>query len=747
MVNFNKLLASIFLFIIFFTNNSFAEVVNKIEVNGNNRISKETIMVFGDIAIGKNYESSDINLLIKKLYESDFFSNISIELKNNKLTIYVEENPIINTVILKGEKAEKYREKIKEALTLKENSSYIANNIKRDVNQIKIFYRALGYYFIKIDAKVEKLEKNRVNVIFNLDKGKKAKIAKIYFLGDKKIRDKKLRDIITSQESRFWKVISKNVYLNKQRIELDKRLLKSYYRNRGYYEAKVTSTNVEYSEGEGFVLTYSIDAGKRYRFSKIFANVSESLEKDAFLSLSDEFDKLVGKYYSQKKLNDVLEKIDSLTEQKELQFINHNVLETLDGNEVEVKINIFEGKKVIIERINIVGNSVTNDSVIRGEMIVDEGDPFSVLLVNKSINEIKGRNIFGNVDYKILPGSSEDLNILQINVEERATGEIMAGAGIGTDGTSVAFSITENNWLGKGIQLNTALNLSESKVSGNIYVKDPNYKFSGNAVKASLDISSTDRSTTSGFKSSRSGFELGTSFEQYENLFFSPDLNVIIEDIEVDSSASQAVKNMEGNFFNIDVGYGITLDKRDLTYRPTEGYKTTFTQSLPILQDSSAILNGLDIKAYHDFSDDIIGTLKFHARTINGVDDDVRLTRRLYVPRQRLRGFDVYKVGPKDGDDWIGGNYVSALSAEAQLPNLLPESYRTDFTLFMDTANVWEVDYSDSVDDSNKIRSSVGIGANVFTTIGPLSFVLAQHITKATQDETQTFNFQLGTSF
>ena len=147
---------------------------------------------------------------------------------------------------------------------------------------------------LKLDTKIEKLEKNRVKIIFSIDKGEKAKISKIYFLGDKKIRDKRLRDVITSQESKFWKFLSRNVYLNYARIELDKRLLKNYYRNKGYYEVTISSSNVEYSEGEGFVLTYSIDAGKRYRFKKIFANVSESLDKTAFFPLETEFNKLVG---------------------------------------------------------------------------------------------------------------------------------------------------------------------------------------------------------------------------------------------------------------------------------------------------------------------------------------------------------------------------------------------------------------------------------------------------------------------
>ena len=161
----------------------------------------------------------------------------------------------------------------------------------------------------------------------------------------------------------------------------------------------------------------------------------------------------------------------------------------------------------------------------------------------------------------------------------------------------------------------------------------------------------------------------------------------------------------------------------------------------------SSIINTYDISAYNDLSEDVIGSVKFFIRSIHGVDEDVRLTNRLFLPRHKLRGFNTSKVGPKDGEDYIGGNYTSALSLEAGLPNLLPESYRTDFSLFLDTANVWSVDYSDSIDDSNKIRSAVGIGANVFTTIGPLSFTIAQDISKASTDETETFNFRLGTSF
>jgi len=737
----------VILFSIFFNVNSYSEVVKKVNVQGNNRISSETIIIFGDIAIGKNYEESDISLLIKKLYETSFFTNISVELANNKLTIAVEENPIVNSVIFKGEKTGKFKKRILELLHVRENTSFVRNLIERDINQIKSFYKELGFYFVNIDVEIEKLEKNSLNLIYSIERGEKAKISKIYFLGDKKFRDKKLRDIITSDEAKFWKFLSRNVYLHQGRIEMDKRLLINYYKNKGYYEVDLVSSNVEYSEGEGFILTYSINAGKRYKFKKIFADVSKALDNSAFFPLASEFNKLVGEYYSQKKLNSLLEKIDKLSEQKELQFINHSVLETLDGNGVVVKINIFEGKKFVIEKINIAGNTVTNDSVIRGELLVDEGDPYSALLVNKSINKIKGRRIFSEVTPKTLPGSSEDYKILEITVKEKSTGEIMAGAGIGTDGTTFMFSVTENNWLGKGINLASVLNLSEEKISGSIAVTDPNYHFSGNSVSAAFDVSQSDKTATSGFRSSRTGGSLGVSFEQYENIYLSPSIDIVHENIETESTASTAIKKMDGDYFNSNFTYGLTIDKRNQSWQPTEGYKASFFQGLPLIQDSSAIINRFNISNYHDFSEDIIGSLKFQFRAIYGTDGDVRLTERQYISSKRLRGFVKGKVGPKDGDDWVGGNYVTGLSAEAALPNLLPESYKTDIGLYLDTGNVWGVDYNDSVDDSNKIRSSVGIAANVFTPIGPLSWTFSQAITKASTDSTETFNFNIGTSF
>ena len=234
---------------------------------------------------------------------------------------------------------------------------------------------------------------------------------------------------------------------------------------------------------------------------------------------------------------------------------------------------------------------------------------------------------------------------------------------------------------------------------------------------------------------------------KYEDIFISPSIDISYEDISTDATATAAVKKMEGSFSNIDLGYGISLDKRNQTFQPTDGYKTNFIQTLPLIQDSSSILTGLSGSIYHSLSEDVVGSIKYYMRSVHGVDGDVRLTNRLFLPAKRLRGFQASKVGPIDGDDFVGGNYVTALGFEASLPNLLPETLKTDISVFLDTGNVWSVDYNESLDDSNKIRSSVGISANVFTVMGPLNFTLAQDLTKASTDLTERFNFRLGTSF
>ncbi|MDC0943094.1 BamA/TamA family outer membrane protein [Pelagibacteraceae bacterium] len=240
----------------------------------------------------------------------------------------------------------------------------------------------------------------------------------------------------------------------------------------------------------------------------------------------------------------------------------------------------------------------------------------------------------------------------------------------------------------------------------------------------------------------------GTSFEQYRDIKVSLGLSASIDDLKTEDSASATLKKQEGNFSELAGSYGFSVDKRDRVFMPTSGTISSFNQSLPIYADKKFIGNTLASSVYKSFSDNIVGSTKIYLSTINGLDDDdVRLNKRKRLSTTRLRGFEAGKVGPVDGKDHVGGNYAAALNFEANLPNLLPDNTNADASLFLDFGNVWGVDYSNELDDSNKVRSTTGVNINWKSPIGPISFVFSQALLKAGTDKTESFNFNLGTTF
>ncbi len=737
----------IVIFLLFFSTNSFSEIVNKVNVQGNERISKETILVYGEISVPSNYEKKDLNKIIKNLYSTNFFDDIKASINNGVLEIIVKEYPIINSITVEGELKEERIRELKDRIQTKKNSPYIKNIIKEDIDLIKKLYLSMGFNFTKIDSKIEEISENRINLFFFINRGEKTKISKIYFIGDKKIRDRRLRDIIVSQEHKFWKVLTKNVYLNSQNIELDKRLLSNYYKSLGYYDVQVLSSNAEIETDSSTTLTYNIDAGTRYRIQKISTNVDSAIDKSIFMPLNKKFKKVVGNYYSPFTVKKLLDEVDLLIAKKDVQFVEHSVSEIIVKDNIEVQINIFEGEKKVVEKINIKGNTVTNESVIRSELLLDEGDPFSLLKLKQSIAKIKARGIFSEVERNVTDGSIKNSKVIDIFVEEQPTGEISAGAGVGTNGGSIAFTIKENNYLGRGIELSTSVEADEESLKGQVKVIDPNYNFSGNSVGWIVSNTTNDK-PDAGYKNNLASMGINTTFEQYKDVYLSTAVNLNYDDLEVDSTASDSLKKQAGTFTDLAFDYAVRLDTRDRAYMPTSGSIVSFGQTLPVYADSPYLRNRFTSSKYNSFGEDIVGSFKFFGSSIHGLQgEDVRLSKRAKLPSTRLRGFKPNKVGPLDGTDYVGGNYAAAINIETNLPNLFPESTKTDVGLFLDIGNVWGVDYDSTIDDSNKIRSSVGINTSWLSPIGPMSFILSQDLSKADTDQTQSFTFNLGTSF
>ena len=731
----------------FFSLNVYAEVVQKLEVKGNKRISDQTIEVYGEVKIGKDYSANDVNKVLKDLYSTNFFEDIKISLNKGILSIVVKEYSVINSIDLQGEKSNNIKKLVLEELELKERESFIENKLSQDINIIKKVYASIGFNFIEVEAKIEKFDNNRINLVYFLDKKKKTNIAKINFIGDKKVKEKRLRDIIVSEEKKFWKFLSKNTFLNSNTIELDKRLLINYYKALGYYDVQVLSSNAVVSQKNLTNLTYTINAGTRYRINKISTNVSDVLDKKTFISLQGTFTKVIGKYYSPFTVKKLLDELDTLIANNDLQFIEHSVNEILEDESIEIKINIFEGNKELVQRIDIVGNTITDEAVIRSELLLDEGDPFNNLKLDQSMSRLKARNIFGEVENKVVDGSTKGEKIIEISVEEKPTGEISAGAGVGTNGGSFSANITENNWLGKGISVGTSLDVSKETFQGALTYSNPNHNFSGNSLNYFVS-STSNKKSTSGYNNKIYSTGIGTKFEQYKNIYISPKISFAYDNLTVESTGSKSLKKQEGSFTDLSFSYGISLDNRDRAFAPTDGYISTFTQSLPIYADSPYLKNTYAFSKYKTITPDAIGTFKIFGSAINGLnDEDVRLNKRINVSSNRLRGFEAGKVGPKDGIDFVGGNYAMVSNLELSLPNLLPEATKTDIGLFLDVGNVWAVDYDSSVDDSNNLRSTAGVNTSWTSPVGPMTFVFSKNLAKANTDIVETFNFRLGTTF
>ena len=731
----------------FLYSNLFAEIVKKFNVKGNNRISSETIKVYGGIEINKNYNEVDLNIVLNKLYDTEFFEDVKVSIVKNELVIVVKEFPFVDQLIIIGEKSNKYKKEIKKVVSTKEKRSFIKSNLVKDIEKIKLLYSSVGYNSAKIEIKTKEVGANRVDVLIEINRGEKTKISSINFIGNKKISNRRLRDVISSQEHKFWKVLARNTNFNKNLLDLDTRLMTNYYKSSGFYDAKVSSKLAKINEAGNAEIIYSIDEGERYIVKKISTNIDVVFDKKIFFPLNKTFEKYIGDYYSPFKVKKILENLDEIIETNNLQFVEHNVEEQIGDKSINIILNVYEGEKNLIERINVFGNNITNEDVIRGELILDEGDPFSRLNLEKSIANIKSRNIFRAVKYEVTDGSKSNLKQIDISVEERPTGEISAGAGIGTTGGSFAIGVSENNWLGSGKSVSFDLEVDKESFTGTLNYNDPNYDFLGNAINYSISSQTNDK-PDQGYENSIISAGVGTSFEQYKDVFLSLGLNASHDDLRTTSTASTSLKKQEGTYNEVSGSYGFSYDTRDRSFNPTSGSILSFGQSLPIYADKSFIANSITASRYTSLNEDVIGVGKLFISTINGLgSDDVRLSKRKGLSTKRLKGFKKNKIGPVDNGDYVGGNYVAALNFEANLPTILPENTNVDIGAFLDFGNVWGVDYDSSIDDSNKIRSSTGLVANWMSPIGPMNFVLAQDLSKAETDQTQRFTFNLGTTF
>ena len=737
-----------FFYLSIFSTYALSEIVNKINVVGNDRVSQETILMFSSIAINDDLDDRDLNNILKKLYETDFFENVSVKLKDNLLEISVVENPLIEEIKYNGIKSETLKSNLVKNLKLKSRSSYSELILKNDKNMILTNLKELGYYFSKVDVFVENLKDNKVSIVYEIFLGNKAKIKKISFIGNKVFKDNVLKRVIVSEEYKFWKFISGKKYLNSNLVEFDKRLLKNFYLNNGYYDVIVNSSFGKLLDNENFELIFNIDAKNKFFFGDLKLETPLDYNQDNFKNLFTLFNELKGESYSINAVNNILDEIDQISLDSQFESISASVNENIIFDKINLTFSIKEIEKYTVDRINVYGNNITRENVIRNNLEIDEGDIYNEILEKKSENNLKSLNFFKNVKLKSKDGDLQGSKIIDIYVEEKATGEISAGAGFGTSGGSIQVGIKENNYLGKGISLNTNLNISEGSVQGLFSVNNPNFNNSNKSLYGTVEASELDRLSVSGYKNKKTGFVYGTDFEYLNDLFVGLGNSNYYERIETNSNASATQKKQEGDYWDSFLRFNLFYDKRNQKFKTSKGFFNSYRSNVPLVSENNTFTNSFETKYFTELYDGNISTFSIFLKSANSLtNDDIKLSERIFIPSKKLRGFERGKVGPFDGSTYVGGNYFTSLNFTSTLPYILEDSENINLLFFLDAANLWGVDYDSSLDNNDNINSSLGIGIDYYSPIGPLSFSFAQPITKNSSDITETFRFNIGTSF
>ena len=743
-----KIILSVLLLKLFISLSVHANTLKEINISGNDRIPDETISMFSGVKLNDKINDFKIDEILKNLYKTNFFDDVSVLFEKNILVIKVKERPIIDSVVIEGITAKKYNKAILENLKLKSRSSYNEYLLFEETKNLKSILKNFGFYFAKVEPYVEKLPNNLIKIVYKIELGDKSKIKKISFVGDKIFKDRKLKNVVVSEEYKFWKFLSNRKFLNEDIENLDKRLLKNFYLNKGYYNVEINSSFAKMINDDEFELIYNINAGSKVYFNELSISYPEDFNEINYQKLNELLVNLNGKPYSINSVEKILNQIDQITINEEFKSISANIDEKIYEDKIDIKFIIKETESYVVERINIFGNNVTRESVIRNQLIIDEGDPFNEILAKKSENNLKSLNFFKSVKSEIVEGEIEKSKIINIYVEEKPTGEIAAGAGVGTSGGTISAGVKENNYLGKGLAVEANATITPETIKGLFSISNPNYNNSDKLVFFNAQAIEIDRLKNNGYKTNKTGFELGAEFEYLDDLSFGIATSNFFETIETNATASTRQKAQKGNYFDAFVKFDFFYDKRNQKFRPTDGFYSKYDLDVPLISDNNTLTNSYDLKFFNELYENNVTTFSILLKAANSIaGDDIKLTERLIIPSSRLRGFEPGKVGPKDGKDFIGGNYVTAINLNTTLPQILPNMQNLDSSIFIDAANIWGVDYDSSLSDTNKIRSSIGIGIDWFTILGPLSFSLSEVITKEDSDVEESFRFRLGTTF
>ncbi len=745
-------------------------VITKIEVNGNKRIETSTIESYLLLGVGDQYTDLLSDATLKRLYGTSLFSDVDIGRRGSVLVIQVAENPILNRIVFEGNKY-KDDEKLYEEVQLRPRIVFSRAKVRADVQRILEVYRRGGRFAAAVDPKVIQLEQNRVNLVFEISEGAKSVIGKINFMGNKVFNNDILRAKMVTTESRWWKFMASEDTYDPDRLNYDKQLLRDFYREQGYADFRITSAVAELSpDKKNFFINISLEEGELYTFGKI--TVESKIEELDSKVLESAVLTVGGEQYDSKAIDNSVDFLTEIAGLRGYAFVDirPSVRRNRKDRTVDIIYVVNKAPRVYVEEIKIIDNVRTHDKVIRRELRLVEGDSYNSSKLNRSEITVRGLQFFKEVSIEQIEGTAADKTILEITVEEQPTGELSVGAGYSSfEGLLIDFSVAERNLLGKGQQARMGARLSKRRKEVDLSFTEP--YFFDRQLAVGMDVYLRDTNyIESGFRSKTMGSSLRTGFPITE--YFVMNLSYGIKQDDVFANLftdSPYLADSTGKYTTSSVSYGVAYDSRDNRRKPNKGQFFTISQEFAGLGGNVKYLktnSSYDI--YYPVYKHWILNFSAKGGHIQGLGKNIRINDRFFLGSPLMRGFKESGLGPReysgrrqnlyDGLS-LGGNTYYKSSIEMFIP--LGGGARDlgiEASAYIDVGALFNIDVEDSLLSNSGVlykllgstktpRVTVGIGFSWASPFGPFRIDLAKAIKRQPSDETEFFQFNVGTRF
>jgi outer membrane protein insertion porin family len=724
--------------------------ISDIKVTGNRRVAEGTVLSYLPVQVGDLVSQGALNQSLERLFATNLFTDLKLDLDGSVLLVTVVEKPIINRVSIEGNDVIS-DERLLEVVDVQPRRVYDRKLALGAAAKLLDVYRAGGRFGAVVEPKIIKLNDNRVDLVFEVDEGPLIKIETIVFSGNKNFSDAALRQAIVSRERRWWAFLTPNDKYDEGRLDYDVRLLRQFYLSRGYADINVSRARGGLlPDRSGFALTFLIDEGVRYKVNDIkISSQIENIDLEAIRDLMKFGD---DQWYDVRQLEQGLLDVSNQLGVYGYAFVDVTPQIVTDPSTglLDIEVSIGQARRNFVERIEFIDNTRTLDSVIRREFELVEGDAFNQLKLDRSVRNVRNLGYFSKVDVQNIQGSSVDQTITRVTVEEQSTGDFSIGVGYSSlDKTSFTLGINERNFLGTGRRASASISKSDTSLDFVLGLSQP-YLF-GRDLTGSIDLFKT-KSTANQTAVNRTGVDLGVRFAAARDIYHRVSYELATSKITNTSTSATSSTGENGkSLLKSAVSYTIGRDTRDSRFDPTEGTYAEISETFSGLGGDVKFLR-TNLRAGHYkpflFKSVVLG-LKGRVGNVNGLGDDVTQSERFFLGGQSVRGFDTGGIGPRDTGSKaaVGGNNVYNGTVEIVSNLGVTKDAGIRWTVFSDFGSVWETDFPSGVTepDDQTMRSSVGVGLLWNTVIGPLSFYWAKPVNEAKHDKTKTFQFSIGT--